>query len=202
MAAVVICCLPGVIVGAAAECASGKMPTRGSGMTRRDRFMVGLAAGVTAGWLALGAAGAQDTALQPIPAADCQKFASQIQDAAGFSMKTGEDDFTDLTDGSEGRSCHISGSASGQAYASAGDLIDRIAKVFGDWRDEPARASGGADGAEKGLSNGNRIATIEVSWEPGPGVTCSDKQPLSACKILPQQKLWNAVVDIVVKGGK
>jgi hypothetical protein len=31
---------------------------------------------------------------------------------------------------------------------------------------------------------------------------CSDKQPLSACKLLPQQKLWTAIVDIVIKPGK
>jgi hypothetical protein len=41
-----------------------------------------------------------------------------------------------------------------------------------------------------------------VSWEPGPGVVCSDKAPLSACKILPQQKLWTAIVDIVEKPAK
>jgi hypothetical protein len=171
-------------------------------MNLRSHARVATAAGLA---LALGgalAARAQDATLQPIPAAECQKFASQTQDATGFPMKASEDDFTDLTDGSDGRSCHISGSASDQAFAAPGDLMAKIAKVFGDWKDEPTRDAEGADGAEKGLVSGNRIATIQVSWEPGPGVVCSDKQPLSACKILPQQKLWSAVVDIVVKPAK
>jgi hypothetical protein len=152
--------------------------------------------------IAVPAARAQEATLQPIPAAECQQFAAQTQGAVGFAMKASEDDFTDLTDGSDGRSCHIAGSAADQTYGSANDLIAKIATVFGDWRADPARDAAGADGAEKGLVNGNRIATIEVSWEPGPGVTCSDKQPLSACKILPQQKLWTAMIDIVVKPGK
>ena len=143
---------------------------------------------------------AQEGALQPIPAAECATFATQVQTAVGFSMKSSEDDFTDLTDGSEGRSCHIQGSASDQTFAAPGDLVAKIAAAFPGWRAEPARDAEGPGGAEKGYVNGNRIATVQVSWEPGPGATCSDKEPLSACNILPQQKLWTAIVDIVVKG--
>jgi hypothetical protein len=148
------------------------------------------------------AAWAQDASLQPIPAAECQKLATQTQGVVGLAMQASEDDFTDLTDGSDGRSCHISGSASDRTYSGPAELIAQIAKVFGDWRDDPVRAADGPDGAERGLTSGNRIATVQVSWEPGPGVACSDKEPLSACKILPQQKLWTAIVDIVVKSGK
>lgn len=140
--------------------------------------------------------------LEPIPAAECATFAGRIKDAAGFAMKAGEDDFSDLTDGSEGRSCHISGSASDQTFASPAELTGRIGAIFGGWRADPARAADGPDGAEAGFVNGDRIATVQVSWEPGPGVACSDKQPLSACKILPQQKLWSVIVDIVAKPGK
>jgi len=161
-----------------------------------------LSAGLLGSAIAVPGARAQEGTLQPIPAAECQQFAAQTQGAVGFAMKASEDDFTDLTDGSDGRSCHIAGSAADQTYGSANDLIAKIATVFGGWRADPARDAAGADGAEKGLVNGNRIATIEVSWEPGPGVTCSDKQPLSACNILPQQKLWTAMIDIVVKPGK
>jgi hypothetical protein len=169
---------------------------------RRGIGLSGFCWGVAFGLCAMGTAFAQEATLQPIPAAECQAFASQVQVAVGFPMKAGEDDFTDLNDGSEGRSCHISGNASDQAYATPDDLVAKVAKLFGDWRDDPARAAAGPGGAEKGLTSGNRLATIEVSWEPGPGVNCSDKQPLSACKILPQQKLWTVIVDIVVKGGK
>jgi hypothetical protein len=167
-------------------------------ISRWSCCVVGIALGLG------GASGvcAEEVTLQPIPAAECQTFASQIQNALGFAMKASEDDFTDLTDGSEGRSCHISGSASDQTYAGPGDLVAKLSKVFGDWRDDPARAAGGPDGAEKGYVKGDRIATIDVSWEPGPGVVCSQQEPLSACKILPQQKLWTAIIDIVVKPAK
>jgi hypothetical protein len=160
---------------------------------------VGLALG---SWGAGSACAQAEDTLKPIPAAECQAFATQIQAVVGFAMAASEDDFTDLTDGSDGRSCHISGSASDQTYAAPGDLVTKIAKVFGDWHDDPVRAADGPDGIEKGLVSGDRIATIDVNWEPGPGVVCSDKQPLSACKVLPQQKLWSAVIDIVVKPGK
>jgi hypothetical protein len=171
-------------------------------MTARETIYAAAATGLVLSLLAMGTAQAQNAALQPIPAAECQQFATQTQGAVGFPVKADEDDFTDLTDGSDGRSCHIQGSASGQAYAAPADLVAKIAKVFGDWKDDPARAAEGPGGQERGLVNGNRIATIEVSWEPGPGVNCSDKESLSACKIQPQQKLWTAIVDIVVKGSK
>jgi hypothetical protein len=171
-------------------------------MTGRGAIHAAVVAGLALSLFEVEAASAQNAALQPIPAAECQQFATQAQAAVGFPMKAGEDDFTDLTDGSDGRSCHIQGSASDQPYAVPADLVAKVAKAFGDWKDDPARTAEGPGGEEKGLVSGNRIATIEVSWEPGPGVTCSDKEPLSACKILPQQKLWTAIVDIVVKGGK
>jgi hypothetical protein len=172
-------------------------------MTQLYRFCLCAAAGLAFLLCGISGATAQDApALRPIPAADCQKFAAQLQEAAGFAMKASEDDFTDLADGSEGRSCHISGSASDQAFASPADLVAKISKVFADWRDDPNRAAEGPGGAEKGYVSGDRIASVDVSWEPGPGVVCSDKQPLSACNILPQQKLWNAVIDIVEKPAK
>jgi hypothetical protein len=171
-------------------------------MAMRCRLGIWIAAVLVVGAFGSVASRAQEGTLQPIPAAECQQFAAQTQAAVGFAMKAEEDDFTDLTDGSDGRSCHISGTAADQTYPGPAELIAKIAAVFGDWRADPARDAAGADGAEKGLVNGNRIATIQVSWEPGPGVTCSDKQPLSACKVLPQQKLWSAIVDIVVKPRK
>lgn len=172
------------------------MGNGGTGM--RGLWAIGL--GIVLGLAETGMASAQEAALQPIPAAECQTFAAQAQTAVGFPMKASEDDFTDLTDGSEGRACHIQGSASDQTYGAPGELMAKIATVFASWRDDPARAEQGPGGAEKGFVSGNRIATVEVNWEPGPGVSCSDKEPLSACKISPQQKLWTAIIDIVVKG--
>lgn len=167
------------------------------------RSWVGVAAALALFPCVMARANAQDSAsLRPIAADECQKFAGQIQVAAGFAMKASQDDFTDLTDNSEGRSCHIAGSASDQIFAGPPELTAKIATVFAAWRDDPDRAAEGPDGAEKGYVTGNRIATVNVSWEPGPGVVCSDKQPLSACKILPQQKLWSVIVDIVEKVGK
>jgi len=69
-----------------------------------------LAAGTIAGLCIVSGAQAQETAsLHPIPAAECQQFAGQIQGAIGFATKASEDDFSDLIDGAEGRSCHIAG---------------------------------------------------------------------------------------------
>jgi hypothetical protein len=171
-------------------------------MVLRHRLSLGVGAvlAVAIGWSS--GAAAQTATLSPIPPGECQTFAVQVQNAIGMAARASEDDFTDLTDNSEGRSCHIAASASGQSFATPGDLITRVATVFPGWTDEPARTADGPDGTEKGYVKGDRVATVDVSWEPGPGVTCSDKEPLSACKILPQQKLWNVIVDIVVKGGK
>jgi hypothetical protein len=145
-----------------------------------------------------GAGGAQAQtggALHPIPATECQQLAAKAQAAIGIPMRAGEDDFSDVVGHAEGRACHITGSASNLSVAGAADLMTKLAGAFADWREDPARAESGADSAEKGFTRGASIATVEVSWEPGPGVTCSDKQPLSACQISPQQKLWNVVID-------
>jgi hypothetical protein len=146
-----------------------------------------------------GGSGAAAQTLRPIPAAECQQLAAKAQAAIGIPMRAGEDDFSDVVSRAEGRACHIAGSASNLNVASAADLMIKLAGVFSDWREDPARAEGNADGAEKGFTRGSSIATVEVSWEPGPGASCSDKQPLSACQISPQQKLWNVVIDAATR---
>jgi len=145
---------------------------------------------------------AQQDTLRPIPAAECQQIAAKIQAAAGLATSASEDDFIDFVGKAEGRSCHIMATATGLATTDANALMAQIARAFDGWTDDPDRADEGRDAAEKGYVNGARIATIEVSWEPGKGVTCSDQLPLSACKITPQQRLWTAVGDIVEKTGK
>ena len=142
------------------------------------------------------------TTLKPIPAAECQKLSAQMQTATGFKATASEDDFTDITSGVDGRSCHISGSASNLAIADPAELMAKAAQPFADWKSEAARDDNGPNGSEKGYVSGNRIATIQVNWEPGPGVSCSDKQPLSACKITPQQKMWTVVIDVVEQTAK
>jgi hypothetical protein len=140
--------------------------------------------------------------LKPIPAAECQKLAAQAQEATGIKATAAEDDFTDLTSGVDGRSCHISGSASDLAIAAPAELMEKAAKPFAGWKSEATRSADGPNGGEKGYVMGNRIATIQVNWEPGPGVVCSDKLPLSSCTITPQQKLWNVVIDVVEQSAK
>ena len=162
----------------------------------------GIAAGVGLG-ICLGICGtpalAQEDALKAIPAAECQAIASQLQAATGIPLKAGEDDFSDINTGEDGRACHITGTASDKAFASPDEVMAKMTATFSGWSDDPEREDSGPDGADKGLTKGNRLAVLGVSWEPGPGVSCSDKEPLSACKILPQQKLWTATADIMEK---
>jgi hypothetical protein len=171
-------------------------------MPQRVRGAIRVAMVMLPGLCAAIPAYAQNATLRPLPAAECQDFAGKIQQATGIAAKASEEDFSDVIDGADGRSCHIMGGAAGLAFGDAGELMGRVATVFAGWRDDPARAAPGGDAAEKGFVNGTRIATVQVSWEPGPGVTCSDKEALSTCKVTPQQKLWTVVVDVVEKAGK
>jgi hypothetical protein len=178
-------------------------------MSSRWGCRAGVAAGICLGILlgiSLSVSGvpalAQEDPLKPIPAGECQQIASQLQTATGIPMKAGEDDFSDINTGEDGRSCHITGSASDKTFANPDELMDKMTQVLAGWSDDPERADSGPDGADKGLTKGNRLVVLGVSWEPGPGLNCSDKAPLSACKILPQQRLWTATADIVEKAGK
>jgi hypothetical protein len=172
-------------------------------MSSRWIGCIGIVTGIWLGVTGAGPAWAEDDdVLKPIPAAECQKFATQLQDATGIPMKADEDDFSDINTGDDGRSCHIAGTAADKTFANPDEVMEKIGKVFGDWHEDPDRADSGPDGADDGYTSGNRIAVLGASWEPSPGITCSDKEPLSACKILPQQRLWTVTADIVEKVGK
>ena len=170
------------------------------GMSLRWGCRIGIAASIGFGICGAAPAHAQEgDALKPIPAEECQKLATRLQDAIGIPMKADEDDFSDINTGDDGRSCHITGTASDKTFANPDEVMGKMTKLFDGWLDDPERADSGPDGADKGLTKGNRLAVLGVSWEPGPAVNCSDKEPLSACKILPQQRLWTATADIVEK---
>ncbi len=169
-------------------------------MTVRNQLPIWLGVALGYALFAAPAAWAQGATLRPIPAAECQQLAAQVSQATGIRATASEDDFTDLADGADGRSCHISGSASGLGIASPAELMAKAASPFATYRDEPSRAADGPNGSEKGYVSGSRVATIEAHWEPGPGTNCSEKEPLSSCNISPQQKTWNVVVDVVEKG--
>lgn len=171
-------------------------------MTPRFGCCIRIVTEISVGIAAVGPAWADDEVLKPIPAAECQTFATQLQDALGIPMKAGEDDFRDINTGDDGRSCHIQGSASDKTYENPDEVMEKIGKVFADWREDPDRADSGPDGADDGYTRQKRLAVLGVSWEPGPGVTCSQKGSLAACKILPQQKLWTAIADIMEKAEK
>jgi hypothetical protein len=172
-------------------------------MALRQGCRIGIAAGIAAAAVALicgvHAASAQEDTLKPIPVDECQKFAARLQESVGIPMKAEEDDFSDINTREDGRSCHITGSASNKTFANPDDVMALMAKPFGDWKEDEERADSGPGGADKGFLNGNRLAVLDVSWEPAPGVTCSDKEPLSECKVTPQQRLWTAIIDIVQK---
>ena len=116
--------LPGARAGAGAECAAGNIETNEIGLHGRAAHAIASPFPCSqhcraSRWPRLDRQRrARRRALRPIPAAECQTFATQVQrrDRA-LPPRPSEDDFTDLTDRSEGRSCHISASASDQAYA-------------------------------------------------------------------------------------
>ena len=107
--------------------------------------------------------------------------------------------FTDEMTGETGQGCALTGSGTGSNFESPAQAVGLLKEAFLGFTELPAYQADGATGSATALSRDSAILIIRISWEPAPGTDCPSDQPISACPLKPEQKLYTIRIQGAMK---
>lgn len=117
----------------------------------------------------------------------------------GLEFSAGVTPFVDPVSGASGEACTLQAHATGLDIDSPQAALDVLSqRALTGWTEKPEYAADGPTGSARGYvgsgpgAGGNLdfllLATAE--WQPSPEAHCPADQPLSACPLNPEQKLY------------
>jgi hypothetical protein len=153
-------------------------------------------AGPSADCLATQVAGYKYT---PLPLASCQL----IQEGAAQAIKVNftlypDTPFADYTNGDQGRGCTLTATGTGADFSDPAKVMAKLKSAMVGWIEQIKYQAGGPTGAVTGLTSELGLLLIHVQWTPAKGV-CPADQPISACKLTPEQKLYTIEIRVAHK---
>lgn len=138
-------------------------------------------------------------AYSPLPADDCTALQTAAASALGVPFTLDEAPFFDYLSQEEGAGCQLTASGTGADFAAPSTVVDALRTAFVGWSEEIQYAADGPTGSNIGLTRADALLLISVQWTPDPAVTCPDDQPISACELTPEQKLYTVVVQAATR---
>lgn len=123
-------------------------------------------------------------------AAQALKIPIQIELAAPFM---------DAMTGEAGQGCALTGSGTGSNFESPAQAAGLLKEAFLGFTELPAYQADGPTGTATALSRDSAILIININWQPAPGTDCPTDQPISACKLKPEQKLYTISIQGAMK---
>ncbi len=133
-----------------------------------------------------------------IPDSLCQELGTIASQALGveFTVQT-RAPFFDGINKEAGQGCSLIASGDGNQFGGANAIVDALVNSVGlGWNPQPLYQADGPTGTAVGLSRDMALMLISAKWEPAMGVECPIDQPISACELPPEQKIYNVNIDI------
>ncbi len=143
--------------------------------------------------------------IQPLTMEVCD---GQAQAMAHFldvvEVTQSEQPLSDPSSGATGTGCQ--GTVTGTGVQFPGP--DAVVKVLGGmlseqgWLEDPLLAAGGATGMGAGYRKDDQICIAAAMWQPDASANCLKDQPISACKVTPEQQLYTISLNCGVETAK
>ncbi len=139
-------------------------------------------------------------AFHPLAKEVCDALANELAAAVGAKTPATwtEAPFQDYASGKSGTGCHIEFTGTEATFISVSNAFDSLSGVFRGraWTEDQAYQAGGPTGIGSGFRKDQALAIVGVIWHPAPGTNCPSDQPISACPLTPEQKLYTLTVDV------
>jgi len=144
---------------------------------------------------------ASSDAYQPLSDADCQALQKNVGQTLKLSFTLSEAPFTDAVTGETGSGCMLTAQSSGDKFAgvSASEIQDTIKATLTGSTYSPDYQANGAVGESRGYVRDRAHLVVIVEWLPAPEANCSPDQPISACVLRPEQKLYTITLQAAQK---
>ena len=154
----------------------------------------------TATATAVPAATAEDpSGLQPLSAAECSDLADAMSQTLGIPGETAEAPFQDHVSQRMGTGCQTTITGTGLDFESVQvvqNALRRMIQAQG-WYEDFRYGGGGPTGELTGFRQANKLCRLSVGWEPSQDANCPSDQPIQACELSPEQKLYTVSLNCV-----
>ncbi len=134
---------------------------------------------------------------EPLASADCETLASDMGKALGVKLATSNAAFTDYIGGQNGTGCQATATGTGADFGELPAVASKLQKMLEDqgWIYDMQYQADGPAGTGMGFHKESSLCLLTVNWEPSEDADCPDDQPLAACKLKPEQKLFTIVLN-------
>jgi hypothetical protein len=135
---------------------------------------------------------------EPVDPSICQV----IQGAAtqtlsvSFSMEASVP-FTDPLSGETGQGCRLTASGNGNDFASPSEVVATLIRGSG-FTELPNYQADGPTGSASAATRDMALMLVSANWAPTAEVQCPADQPISACNLQPEQKLYTIQIDTAI----
>jgi hypothetical protein len=132
----------------------------------------------------------------PYPADSCEVLRLNFEQALGVAVTAEAAPFEDPMGGA-GISCmiHLTGNAVTLGVAGPSNSIISMLQTNG-WTEDANYGAGGPQTMMDGFRKGSALGILTVRWDPSADANCPSNQPISACNLTPEQKLFDVKYEV------
>jgi hypothetical protein len=136
----------------------------------------------------------------PVSQSVCQTLQEMATQAipATFTLEASAA-FTDPVTGETGQSCTLTAKGTGNEFSDPNQVTAKLVNGFLGFTEQPAYQANGPTGAATAVTRDMAVVLISVEWVPAPGANCPTDQPISACDLKPEQKLYTIKIQAAMK---
>ncbi len=107
--------------------------------------------------------------------------------------------FDDYVTAETGQGCKLTATGSEQEFGNSSEIIVKLKNAFLGFSELPAYQASGPTGEAIAMNRDSAVVLISASWEPAPGASCPADQPISACELKPQKKIYTIIILAAMK---
>ncbi|MBE2225610.1 MAG: hypothetical protein IAF02_29000 [Anaerolineae bacterium] len=141
---------------------------------------------------------AVSTTVQPLAAQECNDLRDAVGNTLGVAATLSTADFTDIVSGQTGTGCQITVNGTGETFSSFLDVAKQLQDTLSalGWTPDMAYLADGPTGTATGLRLDDKLALINVEWQPSPDANCPADQIITACELTPAQQIYTITLNV------
>ncbi len=138
---------------------------------------------------------------QPLPPAACNQLAQAMTNALKVRVRMTRGSFVDYINREQGIGCQLIATGDGRNFNQLSDIVSNLSDLLAKqgWSEVSDYTADGPTEVARGFRQGNSLAVFNVEWEPAPGASCPQNQPISACQLRPDQQIYRIRVNAATK---
>jgi hypothetical protein len=141
---------------------------------------------------------AAGAAYEPVETSLCMVLQEEMARVLNKDIYTeAQAPFMDVVGREAGQGCRLTAVGTGVDFSDPSSVVNTLISTVGaGWTQTPDYAAGGGTGSVAGLYRDMGLMLIKVNWKPDMGVECPADQPLDACGLNPEQKIYSVEIDV------